>query len=249
VRPGSLALLGLAAYSAFLVAGMPARWVAERVLPPGPRSYALQEIDGTIWRGSARAAFGTHAGTLAIDQVQWRFLPVRLLQGRAAYEVHVDDPAMKASGELGRTLGGWNIRGNAGIDAALLTRALPWTAPWRPEGRVSLDVPGMQLAGQEARGKAELEWRDASTALSEVKPLGSYRAQIEAAGPSADVRVSTVQGALRVAGQGRLEFPSRFTFSGEARGEGPQAAALQPLLDLMGPRKPDGTHAIAWRAR
>lgn len=249
MRPGSLVLLGLAAYSVFLVAGMPARWVAERVLPPGPRSYALQEIEGTIWQGSARAAFGSHAGTLAIDQVQWRFLPARLLQGRAAYEVQVTDPGMKASGELGRTFGGWDIRGTAGIDAALVTRILPWTAPWRPEGRIRLDLPGMQVAGQDARGKAQLEWRDASTALSEVRPLGSYRAELDASGPAADVRVSTVQGPLRVAGQGRLELPSRFTFSGEARGEGPQAAALQPLLDLMGPRKPDGTHAISWRAR
>lgn len=249
IRPGSLALLGLGAYSVFLVASMPARWVAERVLPPGPRSYALQEIEGTIWQGSARAAFGSHAGTFAIEQVQWRFLPVRLLQGRAAYEVHVNDPGVKASGELGRTFGGWDVRGSAGMDAALLTRALPWIAPWRPEGRVNVEIPGMQLAGQDVRGKARLEWRDASTALSEVKPLGSYRAEIDASGPSADIRVSTVQGALRVAGQGRFELPSRFTFSGEARGEGPQAAALQPLLDLMGPRKPDGAHAISWRAR
>ena len=89
MRPGSLALLGVAAYSAILVATMPARWVAERVLPPGPRSIAMQEIEGTVWKGSARAAFGSHAGTFVLDRIEWSFLPSRLLQGRAAYAMAV----------------------------------------------------------------------------------------------------------------------------------------------------------------
>ena len=39
------------------------------------------------------------------------------------------------------------------------------------------------------------------------------------------------------------------TFSGEARGEGANAAALEPLLNLMGPRRPDGARSIEVRIR
>jgi general secretion pathway protein N len=250
VRPGSLALLGVAAYSAFLVATMPARWVAERVLPSGPRSYALQEMEGTIWSGSTRAAFGSHAGTFALDRVEWRFLPTRLLQGRAAYALTVRGAGFDGRGELARTLGGWSVHElTARGDAALATAIAPFIGAWRPEGSVSVTAPSLAIADRQVRGDLRVEWSGAATALSEVKPLGTYRAEVAAEGAAARIDVSTLSGPLRVTGKGNLAFPAQLTFNGEARAEGPQAPALQPLLDLIGPRKADGTHAIAWRTR
>jgi general secretion pathway protein N len=250
VRPGSLALLGAAAYSAFLVAAMPARWVAERVLPPGPRSYALQEMDGTIWSGSTRAAFASHAGTFVLDRVEWRFLPSRLLQGRAAYALGVRGAGFEGQGELARSFVGWSLRDlTARGDAAVATAFAPFVGAWRPEGRVTVASPTLAFENPQVRGELRIEWNEAATALSEVKPLGSYRAQVVAEGRTARVDVSTLAGPLRISGKGNLAFPAELAFGGEARAEGPQAAALQPLLDLIGPRRADGTHAIAWRTR
>ena len=114
---------------------------------------------------------------------------------------------------------------------------------------MSATVASLELAGREARGNLQLEWRNAASALSEVKPLGSYRAEVAAEGAAASLRVSTIEGALRVTGQGRLEFPSRLAFTGEARAEASKAGALQPMLDLIGPARPDGSRAIDWRTR
>ena len=97
--------------------------------------------------------------------------------------------------------------------------------------------------------RVRLDVKGASTALSEVRPLGSYRADVVAEGAGARVNVATVEGPLRLSGQGRLEFPSRFAFTGEARGEGTNATALDPLLNLIGPARPDGARAIDWRTR
>ena len=44
-------------------------------------------------------------------------------------------------------------------------------------------------------------------------------------------------------------MPGAITFSGEARGQGANAAALEPLLNLMGPRRPDGARSIEVRIR
>jgi len=250
MRPGSLAILGVATYSAFLVATMPARWLAERVLPPGPRSVALQEIDGTIWHGSARAAIGSYAGTFTIDRIEWRFLPARVLQGRLAYALSVRGACFEARGELGRSPGGWGVRDLAArADAAVATTLLPWMRPWRPEGTLSAASTALDLAKLDMRGALRIEWTGAATALSEVRPLGTYRADVVSEGAAARITVSTLAGPLRVAGQGRLAFPSQITFSGEARGEGAGAPALEPLLDLLGTRKPDGARAIEWRTR
>jgi general secretion pathway protein N len=247
MRPGSLAILGVAAYSAFLVATMPARWVAERLLPPGPRSVAIQDIEGTVWTGSARALFGSHAGTFQLDRVEWRFLPSRLLQGRAAYDVTLRGAGFEGRAELGRTFGGWSLRGlEARADAAVAAAFAPLARAWRPEGSVRIAAPSLDFANPELRGELRVEWSGAATALSDVKPLGSYRAEVAAEGTTARLAVTTLSGPLRVQGQGRMALPSQLTFSGEARADTP---ALQPLLDLLGPRRPDGSHAIEWRSR
>jgi len=59
--------------------------------------------------------------------------------------------------------------------------------------------------------------------------------------------VTTIKGPLRVTGSGTASPSSGFTFKGEARGEGEAAKALEPLLDLMGPRRPDGARALELR--
>ena len=250
MRPGSLALLGAAAYSVFLIATMPARWVAERVMPPGPRSIALQEIEGTIWTGSARAAFGSHSGTFAIDRIEWSFLPSRLLQGRTAYTVIVRGAGFDGRGELARSFGGWSVRELAArADAAVATAFAPYLGAWRPEGSITVASPALAFDNPQVRGDLRVEWSGAATSLSEVRPLGAYRADVVAEGTSARIAVSTLSGPLRVTGKGTLAFPAQLAFSGEARAEPAQAGALQPLLDLIGPRQADGSHAIQWRTR
>ena len=249
MRPGSLAILGIAAYSACLVATMPARWVAERATRQ-PGRVALQDVQGTIWSGSARAAVGVHPGTFTVDRVEWSFLPSRLLRGRAAYDVAIRGAGFEARGELGRSFGAWTARDlDARADAAVATVLAPWIGAWRPEGTVTAKAPSLDYAQPELRGEMRLEWTGAATALSEVKPLGAYRAELAAEGAAARIAVTTQSGPLRVAGQGRIAFPAQLTFSGEARGEGPRAPALEPLLGLMGARKADGSYAIEWRTR
>jgi len=249
MRPGSLAILGIAAYSVFLVATMPARWAAERGLAK-PALLALHDIEGTIWHGNAQAAIGGTAGSFAIDRVEWRFLPSRLLQGRAAYDASMKGAGFEARGEIGRTFAGWSVRDlNGRSQAAMATAILPWLGPWRPEGAVAVAAPSLDITGREVRGELRIDWTDAATSLSEVRPLGAYRAEVKADGPAARIVLTTLSGPLRVTGQGQLDFPSRLALTGEARAEGPSAPALQPLLDLMGPRKADGSRAIDWHTR
>jgi hypothetical protein len=66
------------------------------------------------------------------------------------------------------------------------------------------------------------------------------------AGP-AQLSVPTLEGPLTVIGTGTLTPPHRLAFSGEARAEGESAKALEPLLDLLGPRRPDGARSVEVR--
>lgn len=250
MRAGTLAIVGIAAYSAFLVATIPARWLAARLEAAAPGRYDVNEANGTLWKGDAQAVLTAPGGTLVVDRAEWSFLPSRLLQGRVAFAISLKGAGFEARYEAGRSLGGWGVRDlSARADAALAAAALPLIARWRPEGSVIATSPALDISGQDVRGNLRLEWKAASTVLSEVKPLGSYRADLVGEGASGKLTLATLEGPLRLSGAGRVEWPTRLTFNGEARAEGANAKALEPLLSILGPAKPDGARTLEWQLR
>jgi general secretion pathway protein N len=250
MRPAALVVLGVVAYVVFLAAAVPARWLEERLAAAAPGRYEAHSMDGTLWRGEGQAVLSVPGGTLVVDRVAWRFLPSRLAQGRLAFEIDVKGAGFEARYEAGRALSGWGLRDlAASADAALAAAALPLLGRWRPEGRVTLAAPAIDVAGDDIRGEATIEWKSAATTLSEVRPLGSYRATFSADGPGANVTVTTLDGPLRMSGNGRLDWPARLNFMGEARAEAAKTAGLAPLLDLLGPARADGSRTIDVRWR
>jgi general secretion pathway protein N len=251
MRPLPLAILGIAAYLVFLGVSVPARWLAARLESAAPGRYEVHQAQGTIWKGDARAVLNAPGGTLVVDRVEWDFLPARLLQGRLAFRVRARGAGFEAAYEAGRKLaGGWELRGlTAQADSALATAALPLVARFRPEGRVSASADAIEVAGDEMRGDLRIEWKDAAVGLSELRPLGSYRAQLRGEGGPAKLEITTLDGALRIQGRGTVDALGRLAFSGEARAEGANARALDPLMGLLGPPRPDGSRALEWRLR
>jgi general secretion pathway protein N len=260
MRASTAVALGIAAYLVFLAATIPAAFVARRIdasavrageargTPSNASAVHVSEARGTVWNGSARLELALPSGPLTVEELAWHFLPARLLTGRVAFAVHVRSPGEGAL-EIARGFGGWEMRGLAWKgDAAALAALSPLVATWRPQGQVAITAPHLAWNGREARGSARLEWHDAAVALADVHPLGTYRVDVEAAGGPAKIALSTVDGVLQAKGNGTVDANGRITFSGEALATGPQASALEPLLDLLGRRRPDGAHALDWRA-
>lgn len=248
MRPAPLAALGILAYIAFLAATVPASFVASRVQANAPDRIRVHEANGTLWHGAARVDVAAGATWIALDNLAWRLRPAELLAGRLAFAIDAQSSGAAAQGTLARSMSKWHASGQASAPASFAATLMPLLGTWRPEGRIDARASGFTWDDREARGEAVAEWRDAAVALSQVRPLGSYRATLHADGPGGRIDVATIDGPLRVSGHGDLAFPSRFTFNGEARAQGPQAAALDPLLDLMGPRRPDGARTLAWRS-
>jgi general secretion pathway protein N len=248
MRAPTLAIIGVAAYLGFLGASVPATYLLARAQAAQAGKFEVREASGTAWHGVAKVAFNSPGGPIAVDRLEWRWLPSRLLTGRFAFDVSAEGAGIAVRYEGARTFSLWEVRdlqarGDAGAMAALV----PWIATWRPEGQVTIASPSLTTDGVELRGDARVEWKAASVALSEVRPLGTYRADIRAEGHAGKVTVSTLEGALRLSGQGTLTPPTRFAFTGEARAADGQAKALESLLDLMGPQRADGARDLNWR--
>jgi hypothetical protein len=246
MRRASLTALGIAAYLVMLVATAPASFVAARLLRID--GVMLQDARGTIWNGAAHARLALPGGTLELQELSWRFKPARLLAGRIAFEIAVHDARIDARGELARALGGMEAREvQARADAAVASMASPLLANWLPQGRLSLTAPLLAWDERELRGNARAEWRDAVLSLPEPRALGTYVAQLQGEGGPAKLTLSTPQGALRLAAEGTFAPPARIVLKGDARAQGPGAESLEPLLNMIGPRRADGARGIDWR--
>jgi general secretion pathway protein N len=242
-----LAALGAAAYAIFLVIEMPAAFIAARVAAAMP-GVELIEPQGTLRHGAARIRVLAPGGHMLLDRVEWRWLPARLVSARIGFDIHAVGQGVDVRGELARAATHWEARNlSARVDAAALTPLSPLLAVWRPEGTLFVAAAAMDWDGEHARGDARVEWKDAALSLSEVRPLGSYRLDAHAADGPIGLKAATLGGALVVTAQGTLSSPSRMSLSGEARAQGPQAKSLEPLLDLIGPRRPDGARALEMR--
>ena len=245
MRSAALAALGIAAYAVVLAATVPARFVAARIAGPG--AVEISDAQGTLWNGRARAIVAGGGATAVLETVRWRFLPARIAAGRLAFALDASGPGLEGHGELERGLGAYGARDvHARADAAALAAFVPLAAGWRPEGAVTLAAPALAWDGREAHGEARLEWRDAALAIAAVRPLGSYRLEARAEGGPARIALTTLDGPLRLAGTGTFAPPGALAFAGEARAEGPSASALEPLLNLFGPRRADGARTLEW---
>jgi general secretion pathway protein N len=248
MRARSIALLGAAAYAVFLVAGVPASFIAARVTQAAGDRANVFEAEGTVWHGSARARVIAPGGPLFIDSIEWRFLPERLAAGRAAFGVRASALGFEAQGEVGRAFSEWEAREVTGRAEGAFVAALSQMAGnLRPGGVMTVSAPALRWTDSTVNGSGTFEWKDAAVSLSEVRPLGTYRVEATGEGSVVKFTLASRDGPLQLSGRGDLTLPSRLSFSGEARAEGPQANLLDPLLDLVGPRRPDGARPLEVR--
>lgn len=233
-------LLGLLAFA-------PARWLAAAL--PASSPLQLSEARGTVWQGSAQLWLTGGAGSpdrAALPQrVRWQ---TALSWQGPELQLQADcctPQGMRMS--LGLNQGTPVLRigdGRSNWPAELLSGlGTPWNT-LEPSGRLSLRTQslGVQLTrqGPQLTGQASLEIEDLGSALSTLRPMGSYRVMLQGA-PDASVQLHTVRGDLVLSGQGRWTA-SGLRFQGEARAAPGREEALGNILNIIGRR--DGARTL-----
>jgi general secretion pathway protein N len=248
MRPRGALFLGAVAYGAFLVATAPAGLLEAQVTKDSRVPVSLANATGTVWNGRAHANIAMPGLSFAIDEIRWRFLPLRLIAGRAAFAIEARTAGLDARMEAARGLLEWSVRDlQASGDAAAFATFFPIALAWQPAGAIVVEAPRLAWDGRSATGEASVEWREATLSLSDARPLGSWRAQATAEGTSVKLSLATTRGPLRLSGTGTLAMSGRLAFSGEARAEPGSERDLDAVLALLGPRRADGAHAFELR--
>ncbi len=219
----------------------------------------LAQADGTVWNGSARlvlaegrsaggdaaAAFPAAddalvAGVAIPGRVGWSIRALPLLVGQLDAQLRFDRVTQPL-----RVHGAW---GEVRIDAGAID--LPSVelgrlgSPWntvRPSGALRLSWENLVLRRSGLDGRAQIELRGASSAMTPVRPLGSYRVDVVGSGSRAELSIATIDGPLRLQGNGSFDANRGLRFVAEASAEARERDRLQSFLGLIGPREGERT--------
>lgn len=239
-------LLGLAAYTIFLLATVPAAR-AYPVLKARLAPLTLYGLEGTLWQGRARSA---DAGAYRVGPLSWELHAWKLLLGRVEAEV-----SFRGNGEgemvIARTLGGeFRVRAaNANLPVAE-------TAAWLPQmvvnggGRLLVQhAEWVVHGGHISAAHGSVIWRDGVT---QSVPPGNLAAPLGELAMNFDTRAGVIQGTLLdkggpVQAQGvlTLKADGGYQFSGAFSA---RDAALAPALQALGPAA-DGKVALSYQGR
>ncbi|SPA38932.1 GENERAL SECRETORY PATHWAY N TRANSMEMBRANE PROTEIN; type II secretion system [Cupriavidus taiwanensis] len=233
--------LGLATAAVTTVAMLPATWIATRVATQTQGRVLLADASGSLWRGSATLALSAGAGsqtaTVLPGRLHWTLAFWPLLTGRARL-VLTHSEAMAAPVAVTATPGGWTAQSGAmRLPASLLEGVGAPFNTLRPDGLMRVDWSSLQgrFSGQGMTGHMTLRIEQVSAAVSRLRPLGSYRADIDWTGAGGGkLQLSTIDGPLHLEGSGTLGRQARF--EGTAHAEPEAATQLTSLLSLLGRR-------------
>lgn len=233
---------------ASLVLGAPAQWLAQGVAGASAQRVQLEQSQGTVWNGSARLVLSAGSGSAdnaaLPGRIAWRIRPT--LQGLQV--LWSADCCLQRSW---RWQLGWPWA-DAQLQVQDLDAAQPMQlpsavlaglgTPWNtmaPKGALQLQTQGLALQRHQGQwqlvGQAQLQAIDLSTALSTLRPLGSYQLVLQG-GAQPSLQLNTLAGALRLQGKGQW-VGGAMQFRGDASSAPEHQDALGNLLNIIGRRE------------
>ncbi len=240
-----------------VVAFAPATWLASAVASATQQRLLLADARGTVWSGSAvpilTGGQDSHDASALPSRLEWTIGPNGL-----GFEVRARQ-ACCLNGTV--TL---QLRPGLGRVTVKLLPPAGWVGQWPSAwlgglgtpfntlqlgGAVRLASPaGITLESVQGRwrmeGRADVELVAASSRLSTLDTLGSYRLTLTGDPASAgapQLTLSTLEGALQLSGTGNWGTGG-VRFRGEAKASSGDETALSNLLNIIGRR--DGARSV-----
>jgi general secretion pathway protein N len=235
-----------------LVAFAPAAWLARAVASATNERLLLTDARGTLWAGSAvpvlTGGAGSRDASALPGRLEWtlgmnglafelRARHACCLNGTVAvqYRPGLGRSVIKVDTPPGGWIGQWPSAWLGGLGTPFNTLQLG--------GNLRLTASGLMLESVQGRwlvqGRADLELLNASSRLSTLDSLGSYRLTLSGDPSNAGISrlgLATLEGALQLTGTGTWSAGG-VHFRGEARAAGGDDAALSNLLNIIGRRE------------
>lgn len=231
----------------------PASWLQTAAQVGSAGRLELSDTRGSLWQGSAqltlRGGAGSSDAARLPGRVQWELRPG--LDGwQPTLQVRLQaDCCTPQAQELVWLPGlrSWRLHLAAGKSTWPAELLVGLGTPWNTvqlQGPVQFSTAGLRLQSSvdrlQVEGALQLELPGLSSRLSTLRPLGSYRLQLQG-GEQPTLALQTTEGSLQLQGTGRWTA-AHLRFEGEARADAAHEAELSNLLNIMGRR--DGARSV-----
>lgn len=232
--------------AAVMLTLLPAAWITPQFARQTGGHVNLVDPAGSLWHGSATlmlaAGSDMSAATILPGRIEWRTAFWPLFTGRVEMTMRhseaMPDPITVDATPRTATV----TPGSIAVPASLLSGL---GAPFNTlnlQGDVRLSWSDWRSFNREAFGQLAVTLNDVSSAVSLVKPLGSYRVLFQAQGASSTLDLTTLKGPLMLTGNGTVSAGST-SFHGTASAAPEARDNLAGLLNLLG--RPTGPDSVA----
>lgn len=242
--------LGFLSYVVFLVAFLPAGWLAWGATTLSQGTVHIGTPQGTVWSGRGELQIHGALGAQSLGDLRWRVNPLWLPLGRLQVKLR---GLGSGDGEAELQVGGEHMRIEslrATLPVQIAGLVYAPASFFAPTGQLQLDVPQLEVNASGLHGNATVLWRGAGGRFTGDTSLGDYRIEIDGRGETAAITLSTVSGRLELAGTGQWRVAGdgnlRFTGHAVARSD---AAQLEPLLNALGRDQGGGRRPITFASR
>jgi general secretion pathway protein N len=239
-RTLTVIVLVIVAFAAIVLARLPASWL----LPAGGADFSCATIAGSLWSGycSGLKVRGTALGDLA-----WQLRPTRLLLGKLAAHIDVEQPpATSAKGDIEIGLGGTVVARNLTASLPLDPKLLPG-APPTLTGALHLDIALAKVTRNGVVNNLEgrIEASDLIDRSGYVTPLGNFVVTFPGgtAQPTGDVQ--DAGGPLAVQGKIVLTPQPGYDLSGYVTPRQSATPALINAIQFLGSPDAQGRRQFA----
>jgi general secretion pathway protein N len=233
----------------------PASWLDGIILQASEGRLRMADTQGGLWSGSGRLVLAnvdsseTRANRSGNDSLvsgvqipgrcSWQLNPWPLFLAQLDIRLKLEGMKETVSIKGNRQ----KLVGTAGSFDLPQIRMDRLGSPWntiQPSGALSVRWDSFYVEQGKFVGKAAVTVAQAASALSNVRPLGSYRIDIDSNGQKAQMSIATLNGPLQLDGQGEWTLRGGLKFLAYAQATAEQLK-LQPLLSLLGKRDGDRT--------
>lgn len=207
---------------------------------------ALANTSGTVWNGSATPALRTKEGLLvALPLLHWQIVVPSLFTGKIQARLQWDGQPPASATEAIISFNQIELRhALLQLPARVLGEATPMLKPAQLRGQLYVQGERFIFSKRGIDGTATVDWQQASSALSNIAPLGNYHLAVNATGDRINIRLSTTSGILLLKGDGNWLAGRGVEFHGKAQASSENHESLTELLHHLGPEISPGLHSF-----
>ncbi|MES1981045.1 MAG: type II secretion system protein N [Pseudomonadota bacterium] len=206
----------------------------------------LANTSGTVWSGAGTISLRQSEQRLvALQDMHWKLLIPALFSGKIQAQLQWGSAPPAVPSEITADMQQTVLRNLLlQLPARLFEEISPMLKPAQFRGQLQVQADQLVFTKRGIDGVANIDWQQASSALSSISPLGNYHLVLSGAGENVNIVLTTTTGILLLEGQGVWSAVRGLEFHGKARAAPGSNAQLNELLHHLGREEAPGVYGF-----